>query len=314
MLTGIAKVVWQVTIYKKIFEVGSLHLIHGKTTISPVDRGTPEQQHGLPKAAPFRNGNRPDQVPFYGFMGNVSPPTRTLSRRLMVFPPIAGAGKSVLWHAISSIFPSCELMVLSSSTIIENVNSMRKSGLASLAFFYCDFRENEKRDLRGLLSSVLVQLCHQSDSYCQVLSSFYSGHGGGLQDPSDDELTRCLKDILEVPGQAPIYLIVDGLDECSNKQDMPSPREKIIRLFKYLVNLQLPNLRICVTSRPEIDIKDALERLAFRSVSLHDESEQRKDIDDYIRTVINTDPNMGRWKAADKELVIDVLIEKSDGM
>jgi hypothetical protein len=205
-------------------------------------------------------------------------------------------------------------MVLSSSTIIEDINSMRKSGLASLAFFYCDFRENEKRDLRGLLSSVLVQLCYQSDSYCQVLSSFYSGHGGGLQDPSDDELTRCLKDILEVPGQAPIYLIVDGLDECSNKQDMPSPREKIIRLFKYLVNLQLPNLRICVTSRPEIDIKDALERLAFHSVSLHDESEQRKDIDDYIRTVINTDPNMGRWKAADKELVIDVLINKSDGM
>ena len=203
---------------------------------------------------------------------------------------------------------------MDSSTIIENVNSRRKSGLASLAFFYCDFRENEKRDLRGLLSSVLIQLCHQSDLYCQILSNFYSEHGNGSQHPGDDELVRCLKDILEVPGQAPVYLIVDGLDECSNTQDMPSPREKIIRLFKYLVDLQLPNLRICVTSRPEIDIKDALERLAFHSISLHDESEQRKDIDDYIRTVINTDPNMGRWKAADKERVIDVLIEKSDGM
>ena len=203
---------------------------------------------------------------------------------------------------------------MASSTIIENVNSRRKSGLASLAFFYCDFRENEKRDLRGLLSSVLIQLCHQSDLYCQILSKFYYEHGNGSQHPGDDELVRCLKDILEVPGQAPVYLIVDGLDECSNTQDMPSPREKIIRLFKYLVDLQLPNLRICVTSRPEIDIKDALERLAFHSISLHDESEQRKDIDDYIRTVINTDPNMGRWKAADKERVIDVLIEKSDGM
>jgi hypothetical protein len=203
---------------------------------------------------------------------------------------------------------------LASSTIIENVNLRKKSGLASLAFYYCDFRENEKRDLRGLLSSVLVQLCHQSDLYCQILSNFYSEHGNGSHHPGNDELMRCLKDILEVPGQAPIYLIVDGLDECSNTQDMPSPREKILRLFKYLVNLQLPNLRICVTSRPEIDIKDALEPLAFSSVSLHDESEQRKDIDDYIRTVINTDPNMGRWKAADKELVINVLIIKSDGM
>ena len=77
---------------------------------------------------------------------------------------------------------------------------------------------------------------------------------------------------------------------------------------------QLPNLRICVTSRPEIDIKAILEPLTFRSVSLHDESGQLEDIDNYIKSVVNTDPNMRRWKAADKELVIDMLIKKSDGM
>jgi hypothetical protein len=201
-----------------------------------------------------------------------------------------------------------------SSTIVENVNSMRKSGLASLAFFYCDFREDEKRDLRGLLSSVLVQLCHQSDSYCQILSSFYSEHANGSQDPGDDELMQCLKNILEVPGQAPVYIIVDGLDECSNAPDMPSPRENILMFLENLVESKIPNLRICVTSRPEVDIKVVLEPLAFRCVSLHDESEQRKDIENYIKFVVNTDPNMRRWKANDKELVIDVLINKSDGM
>ena len=53
---------------------------------------------------------------------------------------------------------------------------MRKAGLASLAFFYCDFREDQKKDLRGLLSSLLVQLCHQSDSYYDVLFKFYTEH------------------------------------------------------------------------------------------------------------------------------------------
>ena len=201
-----------------------------------------------------------------------------------------------------------------SSTIIENVESIRKSGLASLAFFYYDFREDEKRGLRGLLSSVLVQLCHQSDSYCQILSNFYSEHANGSQHPSDDDLIQRLKDILKVPGQAPVYLIVDGLDECSNTPDTPSPREKLLMLFEDLVNLRLPKLRICVTSRPEFDIKVALEPLTFRSVSLHDKGEQRKDIEDYIRSVVNTDPRMRRWKAADKELVMHVLIKKSDGM
>ena len=191
---------------------------------------------------------------------------------------------------------------------------MRKSGLASLAFFYCDFREDEKRDSRGLLSSVLVQLCHQSDSCCQILSDFYSEHANGSQDPSDDELMRCLKDVLEVPGQAPIYLIVDGLDECSNTSALPSPREKILMVLEDLVDSRLPNLRICVFSRPEIDIKVVLEPLTFRSISLHDESGQRKDIGNYVMFVVNTDPKIQRWKAVDRELVIDVLIKKSDGM
>ena len=85
-------------------------------------------------------------------------------------------------------------------------------------------------------------------------------------------------------------------------------------LFEDLVKSQLPNLRICVTSRPETDIKSALDPLVFRSISLQDESEQRKDIENYIKSVISTDQKMRRWKAADKELVVDVLIRRSDGM
>jgi hypothetical protein len=205
-------------------------------------------------------------------------------------------------------------MAMASSTVIENIDLMRKSGLASLAFFYWDFRDDEKRDLRGLLSSALVQLCHQSDSYYQILSSFYSEHKKGSRHPSNDALQRCLKKILEAPGQAPVYLIVDGLDECSNTSAIPSPREKVLTFLEDLIESQVQKLRICVTSRPEIDIKDALEPLTFRSISLHDEGGQIEDIENYIRSVVNTDPKIRRWKAADKDLVIDVLIKKSDGM
>ncbi len=73
----------------------------------------------------------------------------------------------------SSILPSSELIILTSSAIIEDIIAMGKSGLASLAFFYCDFREDVKRDLHGLVSSILVQLSHQSDSYYHIVSKFY---------------------------------------------------------------------------------------------------------------------------------------------
>ena len=201
-----------------------------------------------------------------------------------------------------------------SSTIIEEIKTMQKSGLASFAMFYYDFREDQKKDMRGLASSVLVQLCHQSDSYCDILSKFYLDHASGSQHPGDDELLRCLKHILELPRHAPIFLIIDALDECPTTTSLPSPREKILILLEDLIDLQLPNLHICVTSRPEADIKLVLEPLAFRSVSLHDESGQMEDIEKYIKSVVNTSRKMRRWKAEHKQLVIDVLTERADGM
>jgi len=205
-------------------------------------------------------------------------------------------------------------MALASSTVIEEIESMQKSGLTSLAIFYYDFKEDEKKDLRGLLSSVLVQLCRQSDSYCNVLSKFYSEHDDGSKSPSDEALVRCLKNLLELPGQAPIFLIVDALDECPNTSALSSPREKILGLLEHLIDLKLPHLRICVTSRPEADIKPVLDPLAFRSVSLHEERGQKEDIENYIKYVVNTNRNMRRWTPEHKQLVIDVLTERADGM
>jgi len=204
--------------------------------------------------------------------------------------------------------------MLASSTVIQEIEAMRKSGLASLAFYYHDFREDQKQDRHGLLSSVLFQLCDQSDSYHDVLSTFYSTHRHGAQNPSNGELLQCLKELLDLPGQAPVFLIVDALDECPNTSAIPSPREQILTLLEHLVESRLRNLRLCVTSRPETDIKIALEPLTFRSISIHDESGQKEDIENYIRSVVNTDPKNRKWKQQDKELVIKLLTERADGM
>ena len=191
---------------------------------------------------------------------------------------------------------------------------MSKNGLASLAFFYCDYNEKQKRELRGLVSSLLAQFCHQSDSYCDILSNFYSEHANGTKHAGDDALVKCLKEMLKLPGQAPVFLVLDALDECPITSSMPSPREKVLTLVEELIDSQTPNLRVCVTSRPEVDIKAALDPLTFRSISLHDEIGQMEDIDNYIRSVVNTDRTMRRWKAADKQLVMEVLKNKADGM
>ncbi|KAN0107438.1 hypothetical protein V8E52_010186 [Russula decolorans] len=208
-----------------------------------------------------------------------------------------GAGKSVICSAI-----------------IEDIRALQRSGLASLAFFYCDFRDDQKKDFRGLLSSLLVQLGGQSDAYSTVLSDFYVTHGRGSQHASDSELVGCLKEMLNLPGQATVHIVIDALDECPVTTGLVFTRKKILELVEELVNLHIPNLRICVTSRPEADIIDVLENPAFRSVSLHGESGQVQDIAEYVRSFIHTSREMRRWKATDKQLVIDELTSKADGM
>jgi NACHT domain len=204
--------------------------------------------------------------------------------------------------------------VLASSTIIDEVETMRKSGLAILAIYYYDFREDQKKDLRGLLSSVILQLCDQSYSYYNILSSFYWAHRDGTQSPSNIELVQCLQDLLKIPEPLPVYLIIDGLDECPSTSSLSSPREEVLSLLEDLVEARFTNLRICVTSRPEADIKLVLEPLTFRSVSLHDESGQSLDIEDYIKWFVNTSRKTQRWTSEHKQLVIDVLIQRADSM
>jgi hypothetical protein len=201
-----------------------------------------------------------------------------------------------------------------SSAIIEDIYEMRASGLASLAFFYCDFKDDRKKERRGLLSSLLVQLCDQSNAYCAIFSDFYLKHDSGSRYASDSELAQCLKTMLGLPNQAVAYIIIDALDECSTSTGMPSPRDNVLGLVEDLARLQAPSLRICVTSRPEADIEPVLGPLAFRSVSLHGEHGQIQDITEYVRFVVNTDPKMRIWRKADKELVIDVLPMRADGM
>jgi hypothetical protein len=182
---------------------------------------------------------------------------------------------------------SGDLIFFTSSAIIQDVEESLSNGSASMAFFFFDFREDEKRTRRNLLSSLLVQLCNQSDVYYNVLFKLYSDHSDGSRHPSDNKLTECLKTMLNSQRDDPIYIIIDALDECPSS-GLPPERKNVLEVVTGLVNLSCPNLHICVTSRPEPDIKAILSHSASRSVSLHSQDGQTNDINKYIRDVVTT--------------------------
>jgi hypothetical protein len=202
-----------------------------------------------------------------------------------------------------------------SSSIIKDIEGLRATGLASVAYHYFDFNEIAKQDCRGLLSSLLVQLCARSHRGYDILSSLHAAHDSGLRQPSESDLIRCLKNVLQLSGGGKVYIIVDALDECPNTSGFPkTARDKVLDIFEDLVDWNIPDLRICVTSRPESDIQIVLEPLASHHISVHDESGQKKDILDYISHFVLTDRKMRRWGPEDRQLVIDTLSAKADGM
>ena len=108
--------------------------------------------------------------------------------------------------------------------------------------------------------------------------------------------------MLVLPRNGPTYIILDALDECPKSSGTPSPRESVLKLVRWLIKLGYPNLHVCVTSRPEADIKASLQPLASHCVSLHDESGQQEDINNYIVSFMNTDTNTRKWKQEEKSL------------
>ena len=227
---------------------------------------------------------------------------------------VAGSGKSVLWSVISYHRCLHPLRLSHSSGVIEDIKAQHEDGSAIMAYFYCDFRNEDKQNCRSLVLSIISQLCAQSDLCCDTLSQVYLAHKNGTQKPSDETLIKCLTEMVSLPIQGPVYLIVDALDECPNNSGLPTPREEVLDLIDNLVGLCLPNLHICVTSRPEIDIQSALKPLTTLRVSLHNQTGQKEDIVNYVSSVVHSDKKMRRWREEDRNLVIETLSERADGM
>ncbi len=160
---------------------------------------------------------------------------------------------------------------------------MCDAGQASMGYFYFDFRDTGKQHGRDLLSSLLHQLSSRSVPCCDILSRLYAAHDDGARQPSDEDLTTCLKEMLIVSDPCPIYIVIDALDESPDTFGIPCPREQVLTPLY---------------------------------ISLHGQSGQKEDIMNYVKSVVysGSERIMGRWRKEEKDLVIETLTKRADGM
>jgi hypothetical protein len=179
-------------------------------------------------------------------------------------------------------------------------------------YYYFDFRDSKKQDCYGLLSSLILQLSVNSEPCSNILSKLYSDIGHVLK-PTLIALKTCIKEMLNQPGQGPIYIIVDGVDECPNSSGTPSARREVLDLIKELFDLKCLNVHVCVASQPEIDIRMVLGSLEPLQISLDDEIGHKADIIAYIKHTVHS-YCMPEWKEEHQSLVINTLSRKVNGM
>jgi hypothetical protein len=193
---------------------------------------------------------------------------------------------------------------------------MRVAGSALIAYYYFDFTDAAKRDVRGLLASLLMQLVHDSTPCFGVLSKLYRTCRDGSEQPSDAALSQSLKDMLRLPEKLPIFLIVDALDECPNDMGPLSARKRVLNVMRDFVRSHHSNLHIFITSRPEQDIQSTLNPLipASSRIYLHEEPSQREDIKRFIRAFVHQEDGTQKWREEDKELIINKLSQRAGGM
>jgi hypothetical protein len=149
-----------------------------------------------------------------------------------------------------------------------------------------------------------MQFSDQCDGLPAVLVELYKGCNNGHQEPSMEALQNALQSVLD--GFSEAYIIVDSLDECVE-------RGKLLRWLTKITSWKVGKVHLAVTSRPERDIEDHLQRLDPRHVCLTREPENC-DIQIYLDQMFRQDSKLNRWEAKDQENIKALLVRGAQGM
>ncbi|KAK1724250.1 uncharacterized protein BDZ83DRAFT_623479 [Colletotrichum acutatum] len=165
-----------------------------------------------------------------------------------------------------------------------------------------------QQSIRGMFCSLLHQLLASGPSILDRsrLACSSAGEKDSDTDWSTKELQSLCFNTIEQYNR-PICLFLDGLDEVSSD-------DGVVRLIETIHDLgAIPNVKVCVSSRPEYLIEKHLGRGRYPFIHLQDLTNQ--DLRTYIQSHTNFPPKFKMrdfW--GDLEDPITVLVDKAEGV
>lgn len=174
---------------------------------------------------------------------------------------------------------------------------------SAVAYFYCDFNAYDKQQSSNLLRSLLQQLSLRNVSCFDELRRQWQQRRRG-QHVISSELVAKLLDAAIAQRQH-VYLVLDALDECSD-------REALLKSLRCILSRHKTRLHLLATTR-ECDISQRLAEDVTHSVNL-DTAQVDDDIRAYVGHHLRTGERYQKWGEGTRQLIHDTLVEKANGM
>jgi hypothetical protein len=158
----------------------------------------------------------------------------------------------------------------------------------AIAYFYFDFSDPQKQIPELMIRSLIFQLLKNCNQVPTTLETLFSACENGRRQPALDNLLEVLHQVVQEPVQS--YLILDALDECSQRAELMNTLESI-------TGWQLEKLHLLVTSRKERDIEVTPENLIEdRNIICLESGSMDIDIQRYVHQRLSSDKKLEKWQ------------------
>jgi hypothetical protein len=204
--------------------------------------------------------------------------------------------------------PGCGKTILSSTIIEHLLQHCHDDTSMVTAYFYFDFNDIQKQDPELMLRSLLCQFLQRSVVIPKSVDALFSSCANGQRKPS----LHALLDVTRQVAQefAHVYVVLDALDECSQ-------RLELMHMLETVARWQLNNLRLLMTSRKERVIERSLEGYVEEenAVCLQRDIVDQ-DIQRYIKQRLHGDKGLAKWNkdAAVRQEIEAALMGGARGM
>ena len=207
--------------------------------------------------------------------------------------------------------PGIGKTMISSFLVEELADLTEHSSQMTLAYYFCDDKDEKRRTATAILRGLLLQLLRQRPTHFKRIQSQFDMSRDSLFF-NFHALWRIFVSIVQDPEAGEVYCLIDALDEC----DRESRQLFLTNLTRLFCSQQSKRtfVKFVVASRLENDIEESLSTVssAIRNVQI-DSGKVNEDLSKFIDLKVDELSTRKKYRSDTRQMIKRALTEKAGG-